>query len=111
MTIATSHLETLAIALVDTWPRSLSREGVAGGLRRFAPTTETDGAWLERVTETVRELVRRGVLEPDGQLVKRGDPQELATRLGKGKTWQHAAQRVLPAVALGLRHDDRQSHA
>jgi hypothetical protein len=101
VTIATSHLETLVIARVGTAPQPLAPEAIAAALRRFAPTTETDGAWNQRVAAAVHELTRRGVQTS----------QELITRLGKGKTWQQVADRVLPAVALGIRHDDKKSHA
>jgi hypothetical protein len=102
VTVAPSHLETLAIARVATSAKPLALAAIARELRRFAPATETDAAWAERVDASVRGLVERGVLAKQRAKIARGEAGELERRVGVVRGWKPFVERVLPARALGI---------
>jgi len=102
----TSRLEILVLARASTSATPLSPSDVTKALRRFAPTNLTDAQWHEQVQHAIDTLRGAGVLDEAGRLV---DKAALAARIGKhtARSWNQVADRVLPALALGLRPDDR----
>ncbi len=108
MTIASDRLEALVLARIVTTTRSLSSFDVASAVQRFAPAQLTESAWREAIVTTIEELQRRGVI--DGG--RRADPATLVARIGKttARTWAQLAERVFPALALGIAADDKKAH-
>ena len=108
MTFLASRLEALVIARVHTSARPLSIREVVQPLGRFAPPTLTEAEWRDRLTQIVDELRARDVLAADHRL---RDPDQLAKAIGPhgARTWKQLADRVLPALGLGVAPDDAKS--
>jgi hypothetical protein len=110
MSLAPSRLEILVIARaatnVSSSTRPLSPADIAKALRRFAPTDHTDAEWYAEVQRAFDGLRSAGILDDAGRLL---DKSALSSRIGKhsARSWIQLADRVLPAVALGLRPDDK----
>ncbi len=76
--------------------------------RRFAPTTLTPPEWRALVEETFAQLQARQIVSPERRLVS---PDDLQARLGPHtvKKWDDWADRLLPALALGIALGDSKS--
>ncbi|MDB4954578.1 MAG: hypothetical protein JWO36_2147 [Myxococcales bacterium] len=109
MTVISDRLEALIVARAHTSNSALSARELVQPLARFAPTTLTETAWIERLSEVARGLRERGVLREDHR--PRGDV--LAQMIGhhSAKTWPQLADRILPALALGVAADDAKTQS
>ncbi|HEU4734638.1 MAG TPA: hypothetical protein VFT22_42395 [Kofleriaceae bacterium] len=110
MTLVASRVEALVVARARTVGRATSFADLIAPLARFAPTELTPAAWRDRLAEVVGELKRDGVLDAGHRL---GDPDELIRRFGKtsARSWRELADRVLPALGLGIAPDDSKLRA
>src|SRR5262245_32140325 len=95
------RLATLIVARAATSARPLGGDELAKQLQRFAPTTMAEPAWREHIVSFA------------DQLAKQLDHRELVRRIGKhaAKTWPQLAERVFPALALGVAPSDTKIHA
>ncbi len=102
MTIAAARLESLILARIKTSSRESAPPDIASALYRFAPASFGEPAWRDHIRRAVADLSSRGV-----------GPDELARRLGKhsARTWAHYADRVFPALALGIEPGDAKAQA
>jgi len=98
------RLEALIIARAITARRLLAIGEVATQLQRFAPTSLDERAWHDRVDALVAQLAASDALANGAELVR---------RIGKhgAKTWPQFAERVFPALALGVAPSDTKTHA
>lgn len=97
--IVAERLEALAIARLATAAKPPRPAQLADALRRFAPRDRTDAQWRQEV-DAALEGLRAGEIVDEGLRVRSG---ELARRFGGGvKKWQQLADRVLPALGLGV---------
>jgi hypothetical protein len=105
-----SRLEALVVGRAATAKSALSLLELVQPLDRFAPPELTQGAWRDRLGEVAGELRAQGVLEAGHRL---RDADELARRIGGhgAWTWPQLAERVLPALALGIAADDGKQQA
>jgi hypothetical protein len=106
MTLITTRLEALVVARIHTSTRPLAVREVVQPLVRFAPPTLTEAAWREQLAKIVGDLRARDVIGADHLL---RDPDQLAKLIGRHsvKTWRQLADRVLPALGLGMAPDDK----
>jgi hypothetical protein len=105
MTLAADRLEALIVARAGMLAQPVGLGDLLQPLARFAPPELTPDAWLARLAEVAGELGARGVLDAGHRL---RDPDELVRRLGRvtARSWPALADRVLPALALGIAADD-----
>jgi len=101
----TEALETLLVARAFASRNPLSLAELVQPLDRFAPPELTQAAWRDQLAAVTGELRARGVLEAGHRL---HDAEELARRIGHhtARTWPQLAERVLPALPLGIAADD-----
>lgn len=98
MTVVPDRLDLLVLARVATADRP-TPASISSSLRRFSPTTLADSDW----TRTVGDAIER---------TKHLDaPAELTRRLGPKVTWKQLAERVFPALGLGLAASDTSTMA
>jgi hypothetical protein len=78
------------------------------GLRRFSPRELTDAQWREVITGVLGGLQAREIVDDQ----RRVAPEELARRIGRhaARAWKQLADRVLPALALGVEPGDSKAH-
>ncbi len=102
-------LETLVIARAFTTTDALSASAIAKTSQRFAPASVTEPAWRAAIDGTITKLRQRDVLDERCRL---RDRNELARRIGRHtvKRWTELAERILPAVTLGVAPDDTAAH-
>jgi len=99
------RLEALVVARAFASKNALSLAELVQPLDRFAPPELTQAAWRDQLAAVTGELRARGVLEAGHRLP---DAEELARRIGHhtARTWPQLAERVLPALPLGIAADD-----
>lgn len=105
MTLVVSRLEALIVARTRTIGKPVALGDLVKPLARFAPAELTPAAWRDRLAEVVGDLRARDVVDAGHRL---RDAEELARRIGPTtvRTWPELADRVLPALALGIAADD-----
>ena len=105
--VSHSRIETLLIARAHGQAVPTSARELTAPLARFGPSDRPAAAWLQELDRVAAEL-RGAVLTEGHQLV---DPEELRRRIGPHRvtTWAQVADRVLPAIALGLQAGDARS--
>jgi hypothetical protein len=110
MTFVASRLEALVVARAHATRSALSVLELVQPLDRFAPGELTQAAWRDRLAAIASDLRTRGVLEPGHRL---HDGDELARRIGQhgARSWPQLAERVLPALGLGIPADDGKAQA
>ncbi len=81
------RLDLLVLARIAT---SADRSSIASSLRRFAPATVGDGDWTRAVADAVE---RTKHLDATAEVIR---------RLGAKRPWKQLAERVFPALGLGL---------
>jgi len=110
MTLVASRLEALIVARAGVPGGRLSVGELVKPLARFVPAELTSDAWRERLIGVVSDLRAQGVLDAEHHL---HDDGELARRIGRPavRTWPSLADRVLPALALGIAAADSKLHA
>lgn len=98
------RLEALVLARIATSRRNLSTVELATALQRFAPAQLTETAWRDAVAQIRDKLAQRRVLD--------AAPAALVERIGKhaARSWAQLAERVFPALALGIAPDDKKAH-
>lgn len=103
-------IEALVIARAHVTKRPLrSASALVKPLARFGPPDRTPAQWEATLVETATALVERGVLTADFRL----GTGTLAEHIGRhgAKTWAQLADKILPALALGVAADDTKTHA
>jgi hypothetical protein len=110
MTLVASRLEALIVARAGVTGGRLSAGDLVKPLARFVPPELTPDAWRERLIGVVSDLRAQGVLDAEHHL---HDDGELTRRVGRlaARTWPSLADRVLPALALGIAAADGKLHA
>ena len=105
MTALPDRLEALVVARAHASRSAMSLAELVQPLDRFAPPELTQAAWRDQLAAVAGELRGRGVFEAGHRL---HDPDELAHRIGRhaARTWPQLAERVLPALPLGIAADD-----
>jgi hypothetical protein len=105
MMLVASRLEVLVVARARTIGQAVAFGDLVKPLARFAPAELTPRAWQDRLAEVVGDLQARDLVDPGHRL---RDADELARRIGPttARTWPELADRVLPALALGIAADD-----
>lgn len=101
MNLVDDRLDLLVLARLATTPDRPAHGALAASLRRFAPTTMTDADWLAAVASSAERVAS---LEA---------ASEVARRLGIAgtRTWKQLAERILPALGLGLAASDEKAIA
>jgi hypothetical protein len=110
MTLIPNRLDALIVARAQLGHGAPSVRELVQPLARFAPASMTEAAWREQLSDLERGLRERGVLGEDHR------PREadaLAHLIGRhaARTWAQLADRILPALALGIAADDAKTHA
>jgi hypothetical protein len=105
MTALPDRLEALVIARAHASRSAMSLAELVQPLDRFAPPELTQAAWRDQLAAVAGELRGQGVFEAGHRL---HDADELARRIGRhaARTWLQLAERVLPALPLGIAADD-----
>ena len=97
--ISDERLDTLVIARLATAGKSRRPSEILEPLRRFSPRELTEGQWRQVLADALEGLRARGIA--DAEL--RVPAGELARRIGGSpRKWQQLAEKVLPALALGI---------
>lgn len=104
-----SQIDTLIVARAFTNRRATPARTLVQPLLRFGPRDRTESQWRDELLGAVERLRASAVIDEDHRLV---DPSELARRIGKhaAKTWAQLADKILPALALGVAAADSKSH-
>ncbi|HEY0993108.1 MAG TPA: hypothetical protein VGD80_38910, partial [Kofleriaceae bacterium] len=105
MTALPDRLEALVVARAHASRSAMSLAELVQPLDRFAPPELTQAAWRDQLAAVAGELRGQGVFEAGHRL---HDADELARRIGRhaARTWLQLAERVLPALPLGIAADD-----
>jgi hypothetical protein len=106
--LVTERLETLLLARLSTAAVPAAVTALAGDLHRYAPTGLELVGWHDRVGECLHGLTERGVID-DARRLARADELQLRTGV-RGAKWPVWSERILPALALGVRADDAKVH-
>jgi hypothetical protein len=109
--VITARLETLVIARVHTMKTGSARpDALVRPLARFAPADRTPAQWRDTLVAIAGDLVARHELTAEHRLA---EPDALARRIGPhhAKSWAQLADKILPALALGVAADDAKTHA
>jgi hypothetical protein len=104
------RLEALVIARAHAAASKQTLGDLVAPLARFAPVGMMPAAWRDRLAEVVAALCAQGAIDADHRAIDAG---ELARRLGGAvpRRWPELADRVLPALALGIAADDGKGRA
>lgn len=106
--IAAARLEALVIARLETaGTKPPGPAALVKALRRFAPRDLTDAQWRQTIDGVLDALRAAGTIDARW----RAQEGELARRIGRhaARTWPQLADRVLPALGLGIDADDAKS--
>jgi hypothetical protein len=82
---------------------------LASDAHRFAPATVDATQWRDRVEACLQGLQDRGVVDAELR-VRRADELKQRTGAHAVQRWQQWPDRILPALALGVRADDAKAH-
>lgn len=104
-----SQIDTLIVARAFANRGPTPSRTLVQPLLRFGPRERTESQWREELLGAVERLRSSNVIDEAHRLV---DPTELARRIGKhtAKTWAQLADKILPALALGVAAADGKSH-
>lgn len=105
-----ARLEALVLARLETAGKQpIGPAALMKALRPFAPRQLTDAEWRQALDGAIEALRAAGAIDDRG----RAQAGELARRVGHhtARTWKQLAERVLPALALGLGADDAKAQA
>lgn len=109
MGLVGERLEALVIARLETaGKKPIGPAGLVKSLRPFAPRELTDAQWRQTIDSVIEALRAAGTIDDRW----RPEAGELARRIGRhaARAWKQLAERVLPALALGLGADDAKAH-
>ncbi|HEV7556763.1 MAG TPA: hypothetical protein VGO00_14960 [Kofleriaceae bacterium] len=103
------RVEALVIARAHA-AKAASPASLVRPLGRFAPVDRTPAQWQATLVEVAADLVTRGVLTAQH---RPAEPDALAHRIGRhhATSWAQLADKILPALALGVAADDAKTHA
>jgi hypothetical protein len=107
--LVTERLETLLLARLSTSTKPPAAAALARELQRYAPTTVDVTRWRTDVVESLQGLEDREVIDAARRVV-RGDELRRRTAATAVTRWQQWSDRILPALALGVRADDAAAH-
>ena len=107
--LVTERLETLLLARLSTSAKPPTAAAIASESQRYAPTTVDASQWRERVAACLRGLVSHGLVDAERRVL-RADELNRRTAADAVARWQQWSDRILPALALGVRADDVKSH-
>jgi hypothetical protein len=110
VTALAERLESMVVARAFASRNPLSLAELVQPLDRFSPPELTQAAWREQLAAVAADLRARGVLAAGHRLL---DGEELARRIGRhaARSWPQLAERVLPALPLGIAADDGKRQA
>lgn len=100
------RLETIVLARLALPSRTAPHAVALARLtRRFAPARIDQPAWRDLVEAALAALQARQIVGPDRKVLRTG---ELQRRVGQhtARQWENWTDRLLPALALGIRLDD-----
>ena len=102
--LVTERLETLLLARLASSATPPTLTALADDLHRYAPPGGDAPRWRDRVAECLRGLAARGTVDDERRVARLDD---LERRTGtRAARWQAWSERILPALALGVRADD-----
>lgn len=107
--LVTERLETLLLARLTLLKQPPTAEALARDSHRYAPATLDAAMWAGCVTACLRGLEDSAILDAEHR-VRRADELKRRTGAHAGKRWQQWPERILPALALGVRADDAKAH-
>jgi hypothetical protein len=107
--VVTDHLETLILARLSTCTETLTAAAIARASQQYAPISVEPARWRELLDTGVRGLAEHGIID-DKRRVVRADELKRRTGAHAGTRWQQWSERILPALALGIRADDARAH-
>jgi hypothetical protein len=109
MTASSTRIEALIVARAHTLQAPASANELLQPLGRFCPRELTQAAWRAEL-DAVTANLRGKALLPDHRL---GEREALRRYIGPhhATTWPQLADRVLPALALGVAADDTKTLA
>jgi hypothetical protein len=107
--VVTERLETLLLARLSTVKQPPTEAALAGELQRYAPAMLDAAAWRDRVVECLHGLEDRKLIDGERRVV-RDDELKRRTGAHAAQRWQNWTERILPALALGVRADDAKAH-
>jgi hypothetical protein len=105
-----ARLEALVLARLETAGKQpIGPAALMKALRPFAPPQLTDAEWRQALDGAIEALRAAGAIDERW----RAQAGELVRRIGRhtARTWKQLAERVLPALALGLGADDAKGQA
>jgi hypothetical protein len=105
--VIADRIETLVIARAHTLRSPATTTELVSSLVRYCPASTLPAAWAGMLA-TVVERLRDGTLDAANRLV---DAEALRHRIGPhaATSWQQLADRVLPALTLGVAPADSKS--
>lgn len=98
MTVVSDRLDLLVLARIATTDRP-TPASISSSLRRFSPTTLSESDWARTVGDAIERTKHLDATA------------ELSSRLGLKCTWKQLAERVFPALGLGLTASDNSTIA
>lgn len=107
--LVTERLETLLLARLTMLKQPPTVTALASGLHRYAPSTIDANRWADRVTACLRGLEDRAIVDAERR-VRRADELKRRTGAHAVKRWPQWPDRILPALALGVRADDAKAN-
>jgi hypothetical protein len=108
--VIAGRIEALVLARVHASAKPLPQREIVNALVRYAPPTLTEGTWRDQLERTVEDLRTREILDDKLQL---RDKDQLATAIGRhsARSWRQLADRILPALGLGVAPGDTKALA
>jgi hypothetical protein len=107
--LVTERLETLLLARLSASATPPTDAAIASSSHRYAPAGIDLAPWRERVTACMQGLAECGLID-EARRVVRTDELKRRTGAAMARSWQQWSDRILPALALGIRADDARSH-
>jgi len=109
MTFSDDRVEALLVARMHGSSKNQSERELVKPLLRFQPATLTEARWREVLSGALTNLRARAVVDDGNKLLV---ADHLATVLGRhhAKKWLQLADKILPALALGVAADDSATH-
>jgi hypothetical protein len=103
------RVETLLLARLTLLKQPPTAEALARDLHRYTPATFGAAAWSDRAAACLKRMADRGIVDAELH-VRRADELKRRTGAHAVNRWQQWPERILPALALGVRADDAKAH-
>jgi hypothetical protein len=107
--LVTERLEILLLARLTTSKQPPTVAALASESHRYAPATLDTTGWGDRLAVCLQGLEDRAVIDAQHR-VRRTDELKRRTGAHAVTRWQPWPERILPALALGVRADDAKAH-